>query len=177
MERVLRRLLPDGAFNAVPSVRSRMMSAIRGRGNRTTERRLRGLLAQAGIRGWRVHPRGIVGSPDFLFDLPHCRVAIFTDGCFWHGCRRCARGPMATNPQFWKAKIARTRARDRRVMGALRREGYLVLRIWEHDLRERPAAVVAAVREALAREQPEGRAGYRKAGMVSGGAPSPASSV
>jgi len=148
MERVLRNLLKDGAFHGVPRERSKTMSSIRGRGNRTTELRLRALLIQAGIRGWRIHPRGLVGSPDFMFDLHCVRLVVFTDGCFWHGCPRCAH-PMATRGHFWRAKLARNRARDRRAARALRAAGYVVLRIWEHQLSERPMLVVERIRRVL----------------------------
>jgi DNA mismatch endonuclease, patch repair protein len=63
-----------------------------------------------------------------------CRVAIFLDGCFWHGCSRCRSIP-ATNKAFWKAKIQGNIERDRNVTRMLRAMGWKVLRIWEHDLK------------------------------------------
>lgn len=59
------------------------------------------------------------------------RVAVFVDGCFWHGCPEHGRVP-ATNPQYWPAKFARNRARDERVTAALEADGWTVVRLWEH---------------------------------------------
>src|SRR5438876_615623 len=81
--------------------RSANMRAIRGRGNRTTERRLRAMLVRAGLRGWRMGSTAEIGSPDFAF--PQERVLLFVDGCFWHGCPRCGHIPR-TNAQYWSAK-------------------------------------------------------------------------
>ena len=66
------------------SERSKLMSAIRGKGNRSTEWPLRSRIIQASIRGWRIAPTNIIGKPDFLFEQK--KVALFVDGCFWHGC-------------------------------------------------------------------------------------------
>jgi DNA mismatch endonuclease Vsr len=84
VERKLRAALPDGAFVNVSPARSRQMGAVRGKGNRTTEVRVRAILVGAGVRGWVMHPRDVLGRPDFYF--PAERVALFIDGCFWHGC-------------------------------------------------------------------------------------------
>jgi len=70
-------------------------------------------------------------KPDFVF--PKIKTAVFVDGCFWHGCPRHATWPR-TRAAFWKAKIEGNRARDRRVNSALRKRGWIVLRIWEHEL-------------------------------------------
>jgi DNA mismatch endonuclease (patch repair protein) len=66
-------------------------------------------------------------------------IAVFVDGCFWHGCPKHATQPK-TNAKFWRDKIAGNRARDRRVNSALRKRDWTVLRIWEHELtgRNRP---------------------------------------
>ena len=70
-------------------------------------------------------------SVDFVFRRE--RVAVFVDGCFWHGCPRHGTMP-AGNRAFWQAKLARNAERDRAVTRALRKAGWKVLRIWEHDL-------------------------------------------
>ena len=70
-------------------------------------------------------------SVDFTFRRE--RVALFVDGCFWHGCPKHGTMP-AGNRAFWKAKLARNTERDRTVTRALRQAGWTVLRIWEHDL-------------------------------------------
>ncbi|MEW6301828.1 MAG: hypothetical protein AB1705_00040 [Verrucomicrobiota bacterium] len=69
--------------------------------------------------------------PDFVF--PKLRVAVFVDGCFWHGCPLHATKPRS-NAAFWRKKLASNQARDRLVTRTLRRRGWRVLRIWEHDL-------------------------------------------
>lgn len=122
--------------------RSRNMAAIRSRGNRSTERALRARLIQAGIRGWRVCAQDIEGCPDFVFDAH--RFTIFVDGCFWHGCPKCHRPP-SSNTDYWTAKLARNRKRDRRVTETLRTSGWRVLRIWEHELELTPARALSKV--------------------------------
>lgn len=134
--------------------RSEVMSRIRSRGNKDTELALVKLLRQEGITGWRRHvslplevpssklqvpssmarresrPTGKV-KPDFVF--PKRRLAVFVDGCFWHGCPKHATKPRH-NAAFWRKKFATNIARDRRVTRALRTAGWRVLRIWEHEL-------------------------------------------
>ena len=148
MEKVLRKHLPGGGFTNVPEKRSRTMAAVRGKGNRTTERRLRCALAAAGIRGWKMHPYDIPGCPDFWF--PRARLAVFVDGCFWHGCPKCGHLPR-TNAAFWKAKFERNKARDRRVTRRLRQQGVAVIRIWECQIRAERAQYLLRIRRALIR--------------------------
>ena len=112
--------------------RSWVMSRVRSNRNRSTEWRLRAALVRAGIRGWTLSGAGLPGNPDFVF--PKRRVVVFVDGCFWHGCRRCDRTP-SSNVDYWTAKIERNRRRDRRVAAELRRGGWKVVRVWEHELR------------------------------------------
>ena len=131
MERKLRQRLPSGTFVNVPAVRSRTMAAIRGRNNRSTERKLRSALVRAGIRGWIINDRAYPGTPDFMFRS--LKVAIFVDGCFWHGCKNCANTPN-TNARYWRTKISLNKQRDRRSTYRLRARGILVLRFWEHEL-------------------------------------------
>jgi DNA mismatch endonuclease (patch repair protein) len=132
VERALRQHLPGGAFSNVPARSSRNLSAVRGRNNRTTEQRLRLALVRARIKGWQLHPNGIPGRPDFIF--PKHRVAIFVDGCFWHGCPRCGHIPK-TNTPFWQAKIQRNIERDRVSTAKLCESDFRVERIWEHELK------------------------------------------
>ena len=111
--------------------RSQVMAAIRSRGNKATEVKLAAILRAAGITGWRRHRR-VPGHPDFIF--PRARLAVFVDGCFWHGCRWHCRMPQ-DNRQYWARKIARNAARDRATTRLLRSRGWRVLRIWGHSLR------------------------------------------
>jgi DNA mismatch endonuclease (patch repair protein) len=111
--------------------RSEVMSRIRGRGNEKTEVRLARLMRAEEIRGWRRH-LPIPGRPDFSFRRQ--KVAVFVDGCFWHGCPRCFRLPKQ-NRAFWRAKIEGNRKRDRSVNGRLRRLGWKVIRLKECRLK------------------------------------------
>jgi DNA mismatch endonuclease (patch repair protein) len=127
------------------------MSRIRGRGNRSTEAALAKLFRLHHINGWRRH-QPIFGKPDFIF--PTHRLALFVDGCFWHCCPSCYARPKS-NPGFWAEKIARNRDRDRQVNRELRRCGWRVLRIWEHDLTSnRSVRCVARIQRALAAMAP-----------------------
>ena len=107
------------------------MASIRSKGNATTEGAFLILLREAGISGWRRHVR-LPGKPDFVFRVQ--RLAIFVDGCFWHGCPRCYRLP-DDNRKFWKNKVLTNRRRDRSRTRRLRSLGWRVLRIWEHSLK------------------------------------------
>lgn len=115
--------------------RSEVMSSIKSRGNRSTEWKLRARLISAGITGWKIHVRDVFGKPDIVFQLD--RVAIFVDGCFWHGCNKCRSIP-TSNRQFWVQKIENNRKRDREVTRQLKKEGWTVLRFWEHQLNKEP---------------------------------------
>lgn len=132
------------------SKRSEVMSRIRSRGNVDTEMAFIKLLRQQGIKGWRRHlklpleaqrtghsegrsSRQRSVKPDFVFRAE--RVAIFIDGCFWHSCPRHATQPK-NNETFWAVKLAANRARDRYVTSALRRRGWYVVRIWEHQVKD-----------------------------------------
>lgn len=92
------------------------------------------LLRTAGIR-YRRDVARLAGRPDFL--LTEARIALFVHGCFWHGhtCARGARVPK-NNRDYWLAKIARNRRRDRRVARELRAAGYGVWTLWECQLKQ-----------------------------------------
>ena len=110
--------------------RSEVMSRIRGHGNKDTELALAKLLRRHVIKGWRRH-QPLFGKPDFIF--PKARLAVFVDGCFWHGCPKHETKPKK-NRMFWHLKLSANKARDRLVNQTLRGSGWRVLRIWEHDL-------------------------------------------
>jgi DNA mismatch endonuclease (patch repair protein) len=111
--------------------RSEVMSKIRGRGNRSTERRMAAMLRASRISGWQMHRKDLPGTPDFYF--PELHLALFIDGCFWHQCPRCSKVP-AQNGAFWTEKLMKNLRRDRRIRRALNRLGIAVWRLWEHDL-------------------------------------------
>lgn len=101
--------------------RSEIMSRIRSRGNQRTEMAMVKLLRANRITGWRRH-YPIEGKPDFAF--PKQKVAVFVDGCFWHGCPKCFRMPK-TNRKFWEDKIYANKRRDTAVRRALRQRGWV----------------------------------------------------
>lgn len=128
--------------------RSAVMAAIKSRGTRTTEVALRKLLRKSGIIGWRANLRSLPGTPDFAFRS--VKVAIFVDGCFWHGCKICVRQlKPATNVGFWKKKIENNKRRDNKVSRQLRRMGWAALRIWEHDIGGNPDGIVRRIRSMI----------------------------
>ena len=102
--------------------------------------------SSGGITGWR---RGwpLFGRPDFVF--PAARLAVFVDGCFWHGCPKHYTKP-ANNRAFWRRKLEANRARDRRVNRELKRLGWRILRIWKHDLRLPKPRCLARLKQLLA---------------------------
>jgi len=114
--------------------RSRVMAAIKSNGNRSTEMRLIILFRELGVKGWRRRKLQKHGCPDFVF--PALRIAVFVDGCFWHGCPIHGRRP-SSNSDYWTQKIERNMRRDRAVVRDLKRANWKVLRIWEHELTRR----------------------------------------
>jgi DNA mismatch endonuclease (patch repair protein) len=135
------------ADNLRPEQRSYAMSRIRSRGNSSTELKLISLMRDAGISGWRRKSK-LSGRPDFIF--PRFRAVIFVDGCYWHGCRKCALAAKS-NIDYWKPKIAGNAKRDRTNTRLLRDEGWTVIRIWEHDLRADPAKCLRKILAAIQR--------------------------
>jgi DNA mismatch endonuclease (patch repair protein) len=107
------------------------MGRIKAEGNKSTETKLRMLMVRNGIRGWKLQAKNMLAKPDFVF--PNRKLAIFVDGCFWHGCPKCGHIPKA-NRIYWENKINRNINRDSKQRKALRRMGWRVLRLWEHQL-------------------------------------------
>lgn len=114
------------------------MSQIRSKGNISTEIKMIHLLKVNRISGWRRHFR-IIGNPDFVF--PKAKLAIFIDGCFWHGCPKCYTKPKS-NTKYWQIKIERNIKRDKIVIKELKKRGWKVLRIWEHSLKSNIKTVI-----------------------------------
>lgn len=110
--------------------RSRVMSRVRGQGNRATELQVVCLFRNHKITGWRRNI-SLFGKPDFVF--PAIRLAVFVDGCFWHGCPKHRSWP-ATNRAFWRKKLEGNLTRDRLANATLGARGWRVIRIWQHEL-------------------------------------------
>ncbi|MES9874201.1 MAG: very short patch repair endonuclease [Candidatus Sedimenticola sp. 6PFRAG7] len=111
-----------------PEKRSYNMSRIRG-SNTAPEILLRKKLWAAGLR-YRLKVK-ISGKPDLVF--LSARVAVFVDGCFWHGCPEHYISPK-TNAKFWRDKINKNKIRDEVVKKELESEGWCVIRLWEHEI-------------------------------------------
>ena len=118
--------------------RSAVMSRVRSKGNKSTELRLIEIFRSKGITGWRRN-YPVKGHPDFVF--PKKRIAVFVDGCFWHG-HDCRNTRPKENETFWSAKRERNIARDIAVTGEFEKRGWLVLRIWECELRKKNRPVL-----------------------------------
>ena len=126
------------------------MSLIRSRGNRATELRLVALMREHRITGWRRNA-AVFGKPDFIFRRE--RVAVFVDGCFWHGCPKHATKP-TTRAAWWAAKLGRNKDRDRLVGRTLRKQDWRVIRIWECDLKSKSSRRIATrIAEMLAEQR------------------------
>jgi DNA mismatch endonuclease (patch repair protein) len=111
--------------------RSEIMSRVRGRGNLATEQKLVKLFREYSITGWRRN-YPLFGKPDFVF--PKKKVAVFVDGEFWHGHPTLGQLPQ-TNTKFWGEKIDKNKERDRLVNRTLKEKGWVVVRIWQHQLK------------------------------------------
>ena len=130
------------ADTLTPEARSRLMSRIRGKGT-SIDLKMEKMLAGSGAR-FEMYPR-MTGSPDFA--SRRRRIAVFCDGDFWHGYRYHEKKKLAG--KYWRDKIERNMARDKYVTRRLRREGWSVLRFWEHDIRKDPDKCVRRVRRKL----------------------------
>jgi DNA mismatch endonuclease, patch repair protein len=116
-----------------PLQRSAIMRAVKSR-NTTPELAVRALL-RSFAPGYRLHRKDVPGHPDIAY--VGRKQAIFVHGCFWHGhdCARGARMPKA-NADYWRAKIARNRARDEANLARLSELGWRALVIWECELKD-----------------------------------------
>ena len=126
-----------------PETRSAVMSRIRGK-DTGPEKAVAAGLASLGLE-WESHVRALPGRPDFVFAA--ARVAVFVDGDFWHGWRF---------PQWrdklsekWEEKIEATRRRDARKRRKLRRMGWTVVRLWEHQIERDMSSCLEKVLSAL----------------------------
>ena len=124
--------------------RSHCMSRIKSR-NTGLEKLFRAKVCGLGMKGYRLHCN-LPGRPDIYFQ--RARLAVFVDGCFWHGCPRCYSRP-ATNKTFWSAKIRRNRRRDKTVNIDLQEMGIRVIRFWGHEINASPDRCAQKMRRCL----------------------------
>ncbi|GAB0476225.1 very short patch repair endonuclease [Alistipes indistinctus] len=112
--------------------RSDIMRKVKSKHNKSTELKLIVFFKKNQIRGWRRNYK-LYGKPDFVF--PKQKVAIFLDGCFWHG-HDCRNTKPKDNEEYWRNKISRNKCRDTEVTAALIKKKWKVVRIWECQLKD-----------------------------------------
>ena len=131
------------AFASSEQVRERMSGLARR--DTGPEIALRRALHQRGLR-YYVHRRPLPElrrEADVVF--PKAKLAVFVDGCFWHGCPAHGRRDHRTNGWYWPEKIERNKARDQDTDAKLRAAGWIPLRVWEHEKPESAAARVLSL--------------------------------
>lgn len=112
--------------------RSEIMSKVKSGGNKSTELKLVQYFKDNKITGWRRNSK-LFGKPDFVF--PKRKVAVFVDGCFWHG-HDCRNTRPKDNEDYWTKKISKNMSRDVEVTLQLEKLGYTVVRIWECEVKK-----------------------------------------
>lgn len=115
------------------NTRSAVMRKVRGKGNKSTELKLIELFKQNGIVGWKREYR-VKGHPDFVF--LKLRIAIFVDGCFWHG-HDCRNTQPKQNEEYWTKKRERNIKHDAEITALFEQRGWTVVRIWECELKKK----------------------------------------
>lgn len=126
--------------------RSKIMRAVKSKNTKSTELALMKLFKENQIKGWRrTYP--VKGHPDFVF--LDKRIAIFVDGCFWHG-HDCRNTRPSDNAEYWQKKRARNIQHDKEITAAFEKRGWTVLRIWECELKKKnQAATMKKIEDAL----------------------------
>ena len=113
--------------------RSKIMSAVHSKQNKSTEMKLIKIFKGNGIVGWRRNYK-VKGHPDFVF--PDKKIAIFVDGCFWHG-HDCRNTRPADNAEYWQKKRERNMRHDKEITALFENRGWTVIRIWECELKKK----------------------------------------
>ena len=118
--------------------RSQVMKAVKSRNTKTTELKMIEIFKELHIIGWRrTYP--LIGKPDFVF--PKKRIVIFVDGCFWHG-HDCRNVTPSDNGEFWKTKRIYNKKHDEKVTQTLVQKNWIVIRIWECELKKKNREVL-----------------------------------
>ena len=118
--------------------RSEIMSAVRSKWNKSTELKLIEVFRQNGIIGWRRNYKA-KGHPDFVF--PYRKVAVFVDGCFWHG-HDCRNTRPSSNLEYWQKKRERNIQYDKEITALFEHRGWMVIRIWECELKNKNISIL-----------------------------------
>jgi DNA mismatch endonuclease (patch repair protein) len=112
------------------TTRSQIMQSVKSTANSSTEKKLVQYFKSHGIIGWRRH-YAVIGKPDFAF--LERKVAVFVDGCFWHG-HNCRNVKPKQNKEYWEKKLRRNKERDLTINARLSARGWKVIRIWECEM-------------------------------------------
>ena len=118
--------------------RSKIMSAVHSKQNKSTEMKLIKIFKENGIIGWRRNYK-VKGHPDFVF--PDKKIAIFVDGCFWHG-HDCRNTRPADNAEYWQKKRERNMRHDNEITALFEKRGWSVIRIWECELKKKKIEIL-----------------------------------
>ena len=113
--------------------RSEIMSRVKSKGNKSTELQLINIFDEFGIKGWRRN-YNVKGHPDFVF-LKR-KIAVFVDGCFWHG-HNCRNLKPEDNKDYWDKKINRNIEHDKEITSLFQKRGWTVIRIWECEFKKK----------------------------------------
>ncbi len=109
------------------------MKHVRSKGNKSTELKMIEIFKALGITGWIRHYR-VKGHPDFVFLKKH--IAVFVDGCFWHG-HDCRNTRPSDNATYWEKKREKNIEHDKKVTSMFEKRGWSVIRIWECELKKK----------------------------------------
>lgn len=125
--------------------RSQIMRKVKSSGNKSTEIRLISVFKENNISGWRRN-YAVKGHPDFVF--LRMKIAVFVDGCFWHG-HNCRNTTPSDNKEYWDRKRQRNIQHDREVTAIFEARGWTVIRIWECELKKKNAEILMKKLEPL----------------------------
>ena len=125
--------------------RSDIMRRVKSNKNKSTELRLISVFQQYHIVGWRRN-YPVIGHPDFVF--LEQKIAVFVDGCFWHG-HDCRNTRPADNQEYWQKKRERNMRRDRETTALFESRGWRVIRIWECEFKDKNRAILLKKLEPL----------------------------
>lgn len=125
--------------------RSQIMRKVKSSGNKSTEIRLISVFKENNISGWRRN-YAVKGHPDFVF--LKMKIAVFVDGCFWHG-HDCRNTTPSDNKEYWDRKRQRNIQHDREVTAIFEARGWTVIRIWECELKKKNVTILLKKLEPL----------------------------
>ena len=123
-----------------PEQRSRIMSRVKSKNNKSTELKLIKYFKELSIHGWKRNYR-VIGHPDFVY--LNKKIAIIVDGCFWHG-HDCRNTRPSSNQEYWEQKIQQNVKRDKNVTKRFEDRGWRVIRIWECELKKKNRELLIA---------------------------------